>query len=68
PLTARARKFATRIHGRFGVTVTQQDERLSTVEARTGLFERGGNRALNKGKVDTATAEKNLESYYEQGY
>ncbi len=68
PLTARARKFANRIHGRFGVTVTLHDERLSTVEARSGLFERGGYRALNKGKVDSASAVIILESYFEQGY
>ena len=36
PLTARARKFANRIHGRFGVEVKLHDERLSTVEARSG--------------------------------
>ena len=68
PLTARARKFANRIHGRFGVTVTLHDERLSTVEARSGLFEQGGYRALNKGKVDSASAVVILESYFEQGY
>ena len=68
PLTARARKFANRIHGRFGVTVTLHDERLSTVEARSGLFEQGGYRALNKGKVDSASAVIILESYFEQGY
>ncbi|MGS8699915.1 Holliday junction resolvase RuvX, partial [Salmonella enterica subsp. enterica serovar Infantis] len=38
-LTARARKFSNRIHGRFGVNVTLHDELLSTVEARSGLFE-----------------------------
>lgn len=64
----RARKFANRIHGRFGVTVTLHDERLSTVEARSGLFEQGGYRALNKGKVDSASAVVILESYFEQGY
>ena len=48
PLTARARKFANRIHGRFG--------------------EQGGYRALNKGKVDSASAVIILESYFEQGY
>ena len=68
PLTARARKFANRIHGRFGITVTLHDERLSTVEARSGLFEQGGYRALNKGKVDSASAVIILESYFEQGY
>ena len=68
PLTARARKFANRIHGRFGVEVKLHDERLSTVEARSGLFEQGGYRALNKGKVDSASAVIILESYFEKEY
>lgn len=66
PLTARARKFANKIHGRFGVTIALHDERLSTVEARAGLFEHGGFRALNKGSVDSASAVIILESYFEQ--
>lgn len=33
PLTARARNFANKIHGRFGVAILLHDERLSTVEA-----------------------------------
>lgn len=37
PLTARARNFANKIHGRFGVAILLHDERLSTVEARAGL-------------------------------
>lgn len=65
PLTDRARKFANRLHGRFGVKVALQDERLSTVEARAGLFERGGFRALNKGSIDSASAVIILESYFE---
>lgn len=65
PLTDRARKFANRLHGRFGVKVELQDERLSTVEARAGLFERGGFRALNKGSVDSASAVIILESYFD---
>lgn len=68
PLTARARNFANKIHGRFGVPMTLHDERLSTVEARAGLFEHGGFRALNKGSVDSASAVVILESYFEQGY
>ena len=63
---ARARTFANRLHGRFGVKVTLHDERLSTVEARAGLFERGGFRALNKGSVDSASAVVILESFFEQ--
>lgn len=67
PLT-RARNFANKIHGRFGVKITLHDERLSTVEARAGLFEHGGFRALNKGSVDSTSAVVILESYFEQGF
>ncbi|MCI4113090.1 Holliday junction resolvase RuvX [Dickeya dianthicola] len=66
PLTARARKFAQRLHGRFGVKVDLHDERLSTVEARADLFERGGFRALDKGSVDAASAVIILESWFER--
>ena len=68
PLTARARNFANKIHGRVGVAITLHDERLSTVEARAGLFEQGGFRALNKGSVDSASAVVILESFFEQGF
>lgn len=68
PLTARARNFANKIHGRFGVSITLHDERLSTVEARAGLFEHGGFRALDKGSVDSASAVVILESYFDQGF
>ena len=68
PLTARARNFANKIHGRFGVAIKLHDERLSTVEARAGLFEQGGFRALDKGSVDSASAVVILESYFEQSY
>ncbi|WP_042959120.1 Holliday junction resolvase RuvX [Erwinia tasmaniensis] len=68
PLTARARKFANRLHGRFGVQVDLHDERLSTVEARAELFERGGFRALSKGNVDSLSAVIILESWFENQY
>lgn len=65
PLTARARKFANRLHGRFGIQVELQDERLSTVEARAALFERGGYRALNKGQVDSQSAVIILQDWFD---
>ncbi|OTA18025.1 crossover junction endodeoxyribonuclease RuvA [Xenorhabdus vietnamensis] len=68
PVTAQARKFANRIHGRFGVQVELHDERLTTVEARSHLFDHGGYKALNKGKVDSASAVIILESWFEQQY
>lgn len=66
PLTERARKFANRLHGRFGVQIALHDERLSTVEARANLFDHGGFRALDKGSVDSASAVVILESWFEQ--
>lgn len=68
PVTAQAKKFANRLHGRFGVQVELHDERLSTVEAKSGLFDRGGYRALDKGSVDAASAVVILESWFEQNY
>ncbi|SFN90608.1 Holliday junction resolvase RuvX [Xenorhabdus japonica] len=67
-VTSQARKFANRIHGRFGVQVELQDERLTTVEARSHLFDHGGYKALDKGKVDSASAVIILESWFEQQY
>ncbi|MGL4206290.1 MAG: Holliday junction resolvase RuvX [Aeromonadaceae bacterium] len=68
PLTQRARKFANRIHGRFGVALALQDERLTTTDARARLFERGGYRALEKGMVDGISAMLILESWMEAQY
>lgn len=64
-LTLRAKKFANRLHGRFGYQVKLQDERLSTVEAKSYLFESGGYRALNKGQVDANSAVIILESWFD---
>lgn len=66
PVTAQARKFANRLHGRFGVQIALHDERLSTVEARAHLFDRGGFKALDKGSVDAASAVIILESWFDQ--
>lgn len=64
-LSLRARKFANRLHGRFGFPVELQDERLTTTEARAEIFQRGGYRALEKGKVDSISACLILESWFE---
>ena len=66
PVTACARKFANRLQGRVGQKVVLHDERLSTVEARSHLFASGGFRALDKGRVDAASACVILESWFEQ--
>ncbi|HHF4954925.1 putative Holliday junction resolvase [Haemophilus influenzae] len=64
-LTLLARKFANRLQGRFGINVHLQDERLTTTQARSEIFERGGFKALKKGKVDGISACLILESWFE---
>lgn len=67
-LTQRAKKFANRLHGRLGKKVELQDERLSTTEARSRLFEKGGFKSLSKGRVDSQSAVIILESWFENLY
>ncbi|KJG35946.1 Holliday junction resolvase [Photobacterium angustum] len=67
-ITPRAKKFANRLHGRFGCQVELHDERLSTVEAKAELFERGGYRSLSKGNIDSQSAVVILESWFERQY
>lgn len=68
PITQRAKKFANRLNGRFGVKIALQDERLTTASAKEFIFERGGFKALDKGKVDSVSAALILESWMENFY
>lgn len=63
PFTARAKKFANRLEGRFGLPVYGADERQTTVEARAQLFEEGGYKALNNSSVDAQAAKIMLEAW-----
>lgn len=63
PLTQRAKKFGNRLHGRFGIAVDFQDERLTSTAAREQLFAEGGYRNLEKGKVDSQAALIIVEDY-----
>ena len=67
-ITPRAKKFANRLHGRFGYSVEMHDERLSTKEARADLFAQGGYKALTKGNIDSQSAVVILESWFENQY
>lgn len=68
-IAARARKFAQRLHGRFGVAVELWDERLSSFEARGELLEQnrmnksGGKKFRERG-VDSLSARLILESWF----
>lgn len=66
PLTARTKKFAQRLHGRFALPVELQDERLTTCDARAEIFERYGARGLEKSHVDGISACLILESWFER--
>ena len=67
-ITLRAKKFANRLSGRFGVKVVNQDERLTTADAKASLFEMRGYKALTKGQVDAMSAVLIIESYFENQY
>lgn len=65
PLTKAAQKFANQLKTRFGYPVHVHDERLTTVEAKSHIFDRGGYRALKKDRVDALSAVIILESWFE---
>jgi putative Holliday junction resolvase len=68
-LSARARKFANRLHGRFNLPFEMWDERLSSFEARGELLEQnrqnksGGKKFRERG-VDSLSARLILESWF----
>ncbi len=65
-LSARARKFANRIHGRFGVKVEMVDERLTSFEAKGEVMSRGGSRDYKQNPIDSIAARLILESWLEK--
>jgi len=63
-LTHCARKFAKRLKERFQLPIEFIDERLTTISARTELFDGGGYKALKKGKVDSVAAKIMLDDWF----
>lgn len=65
-MTAAARRFGGRLHGRFGLPVDYQDERLSSVEAQrrfVSLRQAGAARRSDAGRLDAVAAQIILESW-----
>jgi len=62
-LSKRARKFANRLNGRFGLSVELWDERLSSFEARGEMLSRGMTN-FKDGKVDSLSACLILEGWF----
>ncbi len=62
-LSARAKKFANRIHGRFGVKIEMIDERLSSFAAKGEVISQGGSRDYKNNPVDSIAARILLEDW-----
>lgn len=63
-LTARCRRFANQLHGRFGVPVEMVDERLSSADADAALRESGVAWRQRKSRLDAVAAQLILQSYF----
>jgi putative Holliday junction resolvase len=62
-LSARARKFANRLHGRFQLPVVLHDERLSSYEAKDQAHDRGHQGHYASSPIDSIAARLILESW-----
>lgn len=63
PMSLRARKFARQLEGRFGLSVTLFDERLSSFDAKAISREQGHRGNYNDKPVDSLAAELILRSW-----
>lgn len=63
-LCARARKFANRLNGRFGLPVSLYDERLSTRMAKEEARERGHHGHYASAPIDSIAARLILEGWF----
>lgn len=63
-LSSRARKFANRLHGRFGVQVTLYDERLSSFAAKEEILQHQHSQDFKRHQVDSIAAKYILQSWF----
>jgi putative Holliday junction resolvase len=62
-LTARARRFAKQLEGRFGLTAELVDERFTTHAAAWALLDAGVKASSHKGVRDQVAAQLILQTY-----
>ncbi|PPI86465.1 Holliday junction resolvase RuvX [Candidatus Pantoea edessiphila] len=62
-ITNCAKKFADYLNDKYSINVYMQDERLSTIEARSELFRCGGYSALIKKSIDSNSAAIILQDW-----
>ncbi len=65
-LTGLARKFAQRLHGRFGIETRLVDERLTSVEAQREARESGLTARDSKHHLDPLAAKLILEAFFNE--
>ncbi|MDA8561931.1 Holliday junction resolvase RuvX [Gammaproteobacteria bacterium] len=63
PLSFLAEEFSNKLKKRYSLEVIGVDERLSTVDARDKIFQKGGFKALKKGNIDSVAAQLILQNW-----
>ena len=64
-MTARCRRFAHQLEGRFGLPVTLVDERYSSSEADARLAEGGQDWQTRKQRIDAVAAQIILQDFFD---
>ncbi len=64
-MSARCRRFANQLRGRFGLPVALVDERLSSQAAEAELREAGGGWRARKPRIDAVAARHILQDYFD---
>ena len=67
PVGRLARRFAQRLHGRFGLRAELVDEHLTSNDAEQSLRSAGARGARLKAGVDSLAAQRILETYFAGG-
>lgn len=62
-ITRQARKFGNRLNGRYNLPVHMVDERLTTRDARTELYNAGVTEKRHKPVLDKLAAQSILQTY-----
>lgn len=64
-MSARCRRFANQLHGRFGLPVALVDERLTSLEAEALLAEAGHSWRHRKRHLDAVAAQRILQTWFD---
>jgi putative Holliday junction resolvase len=65
-MSARCRRFANQLAARYSIPVRLVDERFSSTTAESLLRESGTNVRGDKGRIDAASAQVILQSYFDR--